>query len=118
MNSITRQLLFTLALCAPIGMTQAHHGWSEYDQTKLVKLSGNVSQSGYEHPHGVIKMTADQKTWTVVLAPPFRMENRGLSKNDITNGTSVTVEGYINRSQPDELRAERITVNNKTVELR
>jgi hypothetical protein len=46
------------------------------------------------------------------------MENRGLSKNDIANGTSVTVEGYINRSQPDELRAERITVNNKTVELR
>ncbi len=118
MNSITRQLLFTLALCAPIGITQAHHGWSEYDQTKLVKLSGNVSQSGYEHPHGVIKMTADQKTWTVVLAPPFRMENRGLSKNDIANGASVTVEGYINRGQPDELRAERITVNNKTVELR
>jgi len=118
MNSTTRQLLFTLALLAPIVMSQSHHGWSEYDQTKLVKLSGNVSQSGYEHPHGVIKMTADQKTWTVVLAPPFRMENRGLSKNDIANGISVTVEGYINRSQPDELRAERITINNKTIEMR
>jgi hypothetical protein len=46
------------------------------------------------------------------------MENRGLSKSDITNGAQVTVEGYINRSQPDELRAERIIAGNKTVELR
>jgi hypothetical protein len=116
MNIKKVAITFTLILLTAPAFS--HHGWSEYDQTKLVKLSGNVSQSGYEHPHGVIKMTADQKTWTVVLAPPFRMENRGLSKNDIANGTSVTVEGYINRSQPDELRAERITVNNKTVELR
>ena len=113
-----KNVALTFSLILHTSPAFSHHGWSEYDQTKLVKLSGNVSQSGYEHPHGVIKMTADQKTWTVVLAPPFRMENRGLSKNDIANGTSVTVEGYINRSQPDELRAERITVNNKTVELR
>jgi hypothetical protein len=96
----------------------AHHGWSEYDQTKTVKLTGKITQSGYEHPHGVIKLNADGKSWTVVLAPPFRMENRGLSKNDIANGSQVTVEGYINRSQPDELRAERITAGSKTVELR
>jgi len=96
----------------------AHHGWSEYDQTKVVQLAGKITQSGYEHPHGVIKLNADGKLWTVVLAPPFRMENRGLSKSDIAAGSQVTVEGYINRSQPDELRAERITAGSKTVELR
>lgn len=96
----------------------AHHGWSEYDQTKTVKLTGKITQSGYEHPHGVVKLNADGKSWTIVLAPPFRMENRGLSKSDIANGSQVTVEGYINRSQPDELRAERITAGSKTVELR
>lgn len=96
----------------------AHHGWSEYDQTKTVKLTGMITQSGYEHPHGVIKLNADGKSWTIVLAPPFRMENRGLSKSDIANGSQVTVEGYINRTQPDELRAERITAGSKTVELR
>ncbi len=96
----------------------AHHGWSEYDQTKTFKLTGTITQSGYEHPHGVVKLNADGKSWPIVLAPPFRMENRGLSKSDIANGSQVTVEGYINRSQPDELRAERITAGSKTVELR
>ncbi len=96
----------------------AHHGWSEYEQGKLIKLSGKVTQNGYEHPHGFIKLTVDGKEWIAVLAPPFRMENRGLLKSDIADGSQVTVEGYINRSKPDEMRAERIIVNNKTIELR
>ena len=33
-------------------------------------------------------------------------------------GATVTVEGYPNRDKPEEMRAERIIVNGKTVELR
>jgi hypothetical protein len=33
-------------------------------------------------------------------------------------GTTVTVVGYPHRSESDEMRAERITINDKTVELR
>jgi hypothetical protein len=109
-------LVFTLFMVLPNAI--AHHGWSEYEQTKLIKLSGKVIQNGYEHPHGFIKLSADGKEWIAVLAPPFRMENRGLLKTDIADGAQVTVEGYVNRSKPDEMRAERITVSNKTIELR
>ena len=109
-------LVFTLFMVLPNAI--AHHGWSEYEQTKLIKLTGKVIQNGYEHPHGFIKLSADGKEWIAVLAPPFRMENRGLLKTDIADGAQVTVEGDVNRSKPDEMRAERITVSNKTIELR
>ena len=109
-------LVVALLLTLPNAI--AHHGWSEYDQDKLIKLSGKVTQSGYEHPHGFIQLSANGKQWIAVLAPPFRMENRGLLKTDLVSGTPVTVEGYMNRNKPDEMRAERITVANKTVELR
>jgi len=33
-------------------------------------------------------------------------------------GNSATVVGYANRNKPDELRAERITIDDKTTELR
>ena len=112
-------LIFGLCSIALFSLSvKAHHGWSEYEQTKLVKLSGKVTQNGYEHPHGFIKLSMDGKEWIAVLAPPFRMENRGLLKTDIADGAQVTVEGYVNRSKPDEMRAERITVSNKTIELR
>ena len=96
----------------------AHHGWSEYDSSKVLKLTGKIVESGYEHPHGHIRFEAPGKTWKVVLAPPSRMERRGLEKGMLKAGTTVTVEGYPNRDKPQEMRAERIIINGKTVELR
>jgi hypothetical protein len=96
----------------------AHHGWSEYDSAKTLKLTGEIVESGYEHPHGFIRLAAPGKTWFVVLAPPSRMQNRGLQRDMLKPGGKVSVEGYANRSKPEEMRAERITAGGKTVELR
>ena len=96
----------------------AHHGWSEYDVSKPLTLTGVIKESGYEHPHGHIGLVVPGKTWQVVLAPPSRMERRGLPRADLKAGAKVTVVGYANRDKPEEMRAERITVNGKTVELR
>ena len=100
------------------GTALAHHGWSEYDSSNELKLTGKIVESGYEHPHGHIKLETPGKTWLCVLAPPSRMENRGLSKDALKVGNSVTVVGYPNRSKPEEMRAERIVSQGKTVELR
>jgi hypothetical protein len=100
------------------GLAWAHHGWSEYDASKVLTLTGTIRESGYEHPHGHLRLEASGRTWHVVLAPPSRMERRGLPAAAIAPGKSVTVVGYPHRSKPDEMRAERITVNGTTVELR
>lgn len=116
MSKIT-VMLFTLlaALSLPVF---AHHGWSEYDGSKELKLTGTIAESGYEHPHGHIKLITPEKTWVAVLAPPSRMTSRGLPPADLKIGSTVTVVGYANRKNPNEMRAERIIVGSKTVELR
>ena len=96
----------------------AHHGWSEYDATKPLTFTGKILESGYEHPHGHIRLETPGKTWLVILAPPSRMENRGLAKDALNKGNTVTVVGYANRDKAEEMRAERITAAGKTVELR
>jgi hypothetical protein len=116
-----KRLAFALALVvlALVPLTaRAHHGWSEYDQTQPLTLTGTIEETGYEHPHGFVKLKTPDKTWIAVLAPPSRMDNRGLSKEMLKPGTTVTVVGYANRSKPDEMRAERITVGTTTTELR
>jgi hypothetical protein len=107
-----------LAAAALSGAALAHHGWSEYDSTKELKLTGKIVESGYEHPHGHVRLETPGKTWLCVLAPPSRMENRGLPKEALKIGNTVTVVGYPNRNKPEEMRAERITFQGKTVELR
>jgi hypothetical protein len=95
-----------------------HHGWSSYDGSKEMTLTGVIRESGYEHPHGHVKLEVPGKTWHVVLAPPSRMQSRGLPAASLAAGKTATVVGYPHRTEADELRAERITVEGKTVELR
>jgi hypothetical protein len=113
---VKRLLLFAFVLWPLAAL--AHHGWSEYDSSKLLKLTGKIIDFGYEHPHGHVGLQAPGKTWQVILAPPSRMERRGLEKGMLKPGTEVTVEGYANRDKAIEMRAERIIVNGKTIELR
>jgi hypothetical protein len=96
----------------------AHHGWSSYDSTKELTLTGTIQESGYEHPHGHVRLEVPGKVWLVVLAPPSRMTNRGLPASKLRAGTTATVVGYPHRSTEDEMRAERITIDGATVELR
>jgi hypothetical protein len=100
------------------GPAAAHHGWSGYDGSKELTLTGTIKEFGYEHPHGSVRLQTPGKTWVVVLAPPSRMENRGLKREMLAPGATATVVGYPSRTEPDELRAERITIAGKTTELR
>jgi hypothetical protein len=114
----TALAVIALAAAAPAGTALAHHGWSEYDSSQELKLTGKIVESGYEHPHGHVRLETPGKTWLCVLAPPTRMDNRGLPKEALKVGNTVTVVGYPNRNKPEEMRAERITFQGKTVELR
>lgn len=110
-------LVWGAAAIAP-GSASGHHGWSGYDAKQVRTLTGAIVESGYEHPHGFVRLKQADQTWVIVLAPPSRMERRGLPRKNLAPGTEVTVVAYPNRTDPSELRAERITVNGKTTELR
>ena len=113
-----RRFLAVLAVATLSGAALAHHGWSEYDSSQELKLTGKIVESGYEHPHGHVRLETPGKIWVCVLAPPTRMENRGLHKDMLKVGNTVTIVGYPNRNKPEEMRAERVIVQGKTVELR
>lgn len=96
----------------------AHHGWSSYDGANLVKVEAPVEAVRYQQPHGEIEVMYEGKRWVIVLAPPSRMKSRGLSEDDLKVGTTVVVEAYPKRNGEAEMRAERVSVNGKTIELR
>ncbi|MEP7330061.1 MAG: DUF6152 family protein [Betaproteobacteria bacterium] len=114
---IQRRMLLLLLAVVPLAAI-AHHGWSEYDSTKPLQLTGTIVDARYSHPHGIVMLKTADKTWLAVLAPPSRMESRGLTREMLKEGNTATVEGYPNKSNPDEMRSERITIAGKTFELR
>ncbi|MBM0105485.1 hypothetical protein JM946_12035 [Steroidobacter sp. S1-65] len=113
-----RTLIVTAVVTGALaGTALAHHGWSGYE-SELQKVSGVIEQTSYANPHGSIQLKTADKSWEVILAPPSRMTNRGLTEAMLKVGTTATVEGYRSTSDEQEMRAERITVAGKTVELR
>jgi hypothetical protein len=111
---------FLLALTLFIAATtaSAHHGWSEYDTNTRLDLTGEIAEFGYEHPHTFVRLITQEKTWLGVLAPPSRMSLRGLGRDSLKAGDQVTLIGYPSRVNAEEMRAERIVVDGKAVELR
>jgi hypothetical protein len=118
MRRIWRSLIFFVVIFVMSDRLSAHHGWSGYDASKVLELKGTIVESGYEHPHGFVRLKAPDKTWVVVLAPPSRMEGRQLPRKNLAPGTEAVVVGYPSRSNSEEMRAERITIAGRTTELR
>ena len=111
-------LVLLMAALSGFSFSSYHHGWSSYDQKKELKYTGEIVKYSYDNPHGVIRLKVDKQTWTVVLAPPSRMESRGLTEAMLKEGTKASVVGYPHLTVKDEMRAERITIGEKTTELR
>jgi hypothetical protein len=113
-----RPIAFVVAVIFSTGTTWAHHGWGSYDASKGFSISAPVETLRWADPHVRITLEYQGGTWEATLAPVSRMQARGLSEDMLKPSTAVVVQGYPSTRNQHEMRAERITVSGKTVELR
>jgi hypothetical protein len=104
-----------LLLAAPAA---AHHGWGSYDASKTTIVEGAIATLHYVNPHATVTVKAGGEVWTITLAPVSRMQARGAPAALLAVGKTLKAEGYVSKVDPGEMRAERITVDGKTVEMR
>jgi hypothetical protein len=111
-------LVAALMLVIAVGSARAHHGWSEYDAAKRMTITGTITELHFGNPHVTIVVKSDNELWNVMLAAPSRLNSRGCSKEMLAVGRDVTIEGLPHKIVEHELRAERIILDGKTIELR
>lgn len=117
MSRIITLAAVALAVSIPAAAL-AHHGWSSYDESKPIVVTGTLLQVAWTNPHGSAQMRWRGKQWNVVLAPVSRMESRGLTSAMIDKGQTITLTGYARKDGTAEMRIERVKVVDKTIELR
>jgi hypothetical protein len=119
MKRILRTAIGGMALIAlTTAAAVAHHGWGSYDAAKPVTVTGPIESLKFENPHATVVIKGSDKSWTVTLAPTSRMTSRGASADVVAVGKTASAYGYPSTVEKDEMRAERITVDGKTYELR
>ena len=115
---LARPFMLAAALLGAGGAALAHHGWGSYDASATTTIASSVERLEWQNPHVHVYVQHQGGTWELVLAPPFRMDARGLSPDLLKAGTPVRAEGYVSTRAEREMRAERIAVAGKTYELR
>ncbi|WP_018184030.1 DUF6152 family protein [Kaistia granuli] len=113
-----RAIILSFAAVLSAGTASAHHGWGSYDAARVMTIEAPVEMLSWANPHAHIMLPYEGATWEATLAPLSRMQARGLTEADLAPGTVVSVVGYPSTRNEHEMRAERITANGKTVELR
>lgn len=106
-----------LSGAAITGTAFAHHGWDAYDASKQQKVTGKIAQLQWEQPHAVLWITRDNKREEIWLSPLQRMVDRGLQREALSVGKSVTVEVQPHAKNANEWKALAITVDGKDYNL-
>ena len=96
----------------------AQRQWSAYDQTKPQKITGVIKETRYNAPFGSLRIDSGGKLLNVILAPPPRMDFRGLAEENLNVGTTVSIEAFPSKTTSDEVRATTITIAGRATELR
>lgn len=108
-----------LALVVFVAAGALHHGWSNYDQEAPTELMGDILESSYENPHGMMELEVEEDSvWTIVLAPPARMQRRGLAEEELEAASVAQVLAYPHEDGIAEMRAEWIIIDGDTTQLR
>jgi hypothetical protein len=78
----------------------AHHSTAAFDNTRVVKLEGTITQFRWINPHASIKIDATSEgddpdgVWTVEMTAPNVLINEGWTRTALKIGDKVTM--YVN----------------------
>ena len=99
-----RALLVVVAACAglllAVGQARAHHAFAaEFDVTKPVTLKGSLVKWEMVNPHSWFHVAVKEPDgtvteWLIEGGSPSQLIRMGVTKNTVSIGTELTIEGY------------------------
>lgn len=96
--------------------SSAHHAFSaEYDENKLVKVSGTVTAFQWTNPH--VWLAIDEKdgsgkvtSWRFEMGSPNGLLHRGWTSMELKEGDRVAVDGYGAKDGGNVANARMVTL--------
>jgi hypothetical protein len=91
-------------LLSAVAPVFAHHAFSaEFDQSKPIKLTGEITKLEWTNPHAWLFVDVkgpDGKVvnWRLEMGAPNALLRAGWSRSDIKPGTPVTISGFLARA--------------------
>jgi hypothetical protein len=94
----------------------AHHAFAaEYDENKLVTVSGTVTAIKWTNPHAWLYVDEKDErkqftSWSFEMGSPNGLLHRGWTRTDLKKGDQVTVDGYRAKNGRKMANARTVTL--------
>jgi hypothetical protein len=114
-HTMTRNALFVLILAVIAAPVFGHHSEAaEYDSTKPVKVTGTIKKVEWQNPHVWFYVDVKEEdgkitTWGFSAAPPGALMRRGITKDALTLGAVVNVQGSRARDGSNNASGRSVT---------
>jgi hypothetical protein len=93
-------LIIAGIMSTAVARLSAHHSFAaEFDSTKPITLRGTVTKIERTNPHGWIYLDVKEASgavnnWAVETNAPAALARRGVTKESLSIGTEVKIEGF------------------------
>lgn len=110
-------LAAAIALLVATTRGSAHHAFeAEYDEKKLVTVSGTITDFKWTNPHAWLYVDVRDESgrvanWSFEMGSPGGLLNRGWKKAELKRGDPVTVDGYRSRHRARVANARMVTLS-------
>ena len=94
----------------------AHHAFAaEYDQNKLVAVSGTVTEFKWTNPHTWLYVEEKDEngkvtSWGFEMGSPGGLKRRGWRETELKKGDQVSVDGYAAKDGGNVANARTVTL--------
>jgi hypothetical protein len=122
-NKVTLSLIAFGILFVVSGPAFAHHGAAAYDSSKMVTVTGTVTDFQFVNPHVLIIMDAkDPSTgkiekWEGELTSPNHLARAGWTKSTIKPGDEVTMTGSALKSGAPAMAIRKVMKDGQQIGL-
>ena len=95
----------------------AHHAFTaEYDENKLVTVSGFVTGFEWTNPHAWLYIEGKDESgrvtgWGFEMGSPNGLVHRGWKRTDLKKGDPITVDGYRAKNGSNVANARTVTMS-------
>ncbi len=92
----------------PAHWAEAHHSWTtDYDQSRIIRLEGQVRSFEFKNPHSFLYVDVEgpegRVTWTVELHSDTVLTRMGFSRDTFGVGDPITINAWSNRRSEERV---------------
>jgi hypothetical protein len=102
-----------LMFSAPMRVS-AHHAFAaEYDEKKLVTVTGKVTKFTWTNPHAWVYIegkdeSGELASWSFEMGAPGGLINRGWKQGELKVGDRVTIDGFASKKSANVANARNV----------